>query len=183
MAQSGASCFSSISRLRWHTVFVVDWYCSRNRYTLLHWRTFTLLAGNPKGGYGGVLSFELKGGQKAADAFQAALQIGFVAPSLGGVETLVRSMLWYLSSHSSFRVAIKLFGHAVHSQIPSSWRWRVQRVPATKARAQSRWEHAWMRAPTIAHARAGALGLKKTGDWATHSHFLAGLFVLTWQQG
>ncbi|KAF5826058.1 Cys/Met metabolism PLP-dependent enzyme-domain-containing protein [Dunaliella salina] len=45
--------------------------------------------GNAKGGYGGVFSFELKGGQPTADAFQAALKIGFVAPSLGGVETLV----------------------------------------------------------------------------------------------
>eukprot|EP00967_Tisochrysis_lutea_P111885 scaffold176248_cov18-Tisochrysis_lutea.AAC.1 len=48
-----------------------------------------VIAGNPKGGYGGVFSFELKGGQRAADIFQAALKIGFVAPSLGGVETLV----------------------------------------------------------------------------------------------
>ncbi|KAF5826057.1 cystathionine gamma-lyase [Dunaliella salina] len=50
---------------------------------------FTAAAGNAKGGYGGVFSFELKGGQPTADAFQAALKIGFVAPSLGGVETLV----------------------------------------------------------------------------------------------
>jgi cystathionine beta-lyase/cystathionine gamma-synthase len=40
-----------------------------------------------------VLSFELKGGQKVADAFQAALKLGFVAPSLGGVETPVRPCL------------------------------------------------------------------------------------------
>lgn len=36
------------------------------------------------------MSFELRGGREAADALQKELQIAFVAPSLGGVETLVR---------------------------------------------------------------------------------------------
>lgn len=41
------------------------------------------------GGYGGVLSFELHGGVAAADAFMQRLELAIVAPSLGGVETLV----------------------------------------------------------------------------------------------
>jgi O-acetylhomoserine/O-acetylserine sulfhydrylase-like pyridoxal-dependent enzyme len=44
------------------------------------------------GGYaacGGVLAFALHGGLKAAEAFFGALRVASVAPSLGGVETLV----------------------------------------------------------------------------------------------
>ena len=49
-----------------------------------HARARTLLDG-----FGGMLSFELKGGVEAAERFFAALTIPIVAPSLGGVETLV----------------------------------------------------------------------------------------------
>lgn len=41
------------------------------------------------GGCGGVLAFELAGGVDAAEAAMRRLQLGLVAPSLGGVETLV----------------------------------------------------------------------------------------------
>lgn len=41
------------------------------------------------GGFGGVVSMVLEGGAPAADAFCAALRMARVAPSLGGVETLV----------------------------------------------------------------------------------------------
>jgi cystathionine beta-lyase/cystathionine gamma-synthase len=40
-------------------------------------------------GFGGMLSFEHHGGADAADAFTRRLTIPLVAPSLGGVETLV----------------------------------------------------------------------------------------------
>lgn len=40
-------------------------------------------------GFGGMLSFVLAGGGEAADAFMGALETALVAPSLGGVETLV----------------------------------------------------------------------------------------------
>ncbi len=40
-------------------------------------------------GFGGMLSFELKGGVEAAEKFLSRLTIPIVAPSLGGVETLV----------------------------------------------------------------------------------------------
>jgi cystathionine beta-lyase/cystathionine gamma-synthase len=49
------------------------------------------------GGFGGVLGVELKGGVRAADAFVASLRVASVAPSLGGVETLVS--LPRLTSH------------------------------------------------------------------------------------
>jgi cystathionine beta-lyase/cystathionine gamma-synthase len=39
-------------------------------------------------GFGGMLSFELAGGARAAKRFEDALTIPIVAPSLGGVETL-----------------------------------------------------------------------------------------------
>lgn len=40
-------------------------------------------------GYGGMLSFRLAGGLAATEAFLAALSLPAVAPSLGGVETLI----------------------------------------------------------------------------------------------
>jgi cystathionine gamma-synthase/cystathionine gamma-lyase/cystathionine beta-lyase len=40
-------------------------------------------------GYGGMLSFEIDGGVAAAEAFLGGLQLPVVAPSLGGVESLV----------------------------------------------------------------------------------------------
>ncbi len=40
-------------------------------------------------GFGGMLGIRLKGGGAAANAFLSALRVALVAPSLGGVETLV----------------------------------------------------------------------------------------------
>ena len=40
-------------------------------------------------GFGGMVSFILAGGGRAADAFMGRLQVAIPAPSLGGVETLV----------------------------------------------------------------------------------------------
>lgn len=40
-------------------------------------------------GFGGMVSVVLSGGASAADAFTSALKLAMVAPSLGGVETLV----------------------------------------------------------------------------------------------
>ena len=40
-------------------------------------------------GFGGMLSIVLEGGGEAADAFVGALEVALVAPSLGGVETLI----------------------------------------------------------------------------------------------
>jgi len=40
-------------------------------------------------GYGGMISFELKGGTQAAERFMDQIKLAFIAPSLGGVETLI----------------------------------------------------------------------------------------------
>jgi len=40
-------------------------------------------------GFGGVVTFEIKGGLAAAKRFLDALKLCFIAPSLGGVETLI----------------------------------------------------------------------------------------------
>jgi len=40
-------------------------------------------------GFGGMLSFELKGGKEAAEKFFKAVRLPVLAPSLGGVETLL----------------------------------------------------------------------------------------------
>jgi len=50
-------------------------------------------------GYSGMLSFEPRGGLKAANRFLGKLRIPVVAPSLGGVETLVTRPA--MTSHSS----------------------------------------------------------------------------------
>jgi cystathionine gamma-lyase len=47
------------------------------------------LASRQMKAFGGMLSFELQGGQKAADAFACATEIFTLAESLGGVESLV----------------------------------------------------------------------------------------------
>lgn len=47
------------------------------------------VAGRLLDGFGGMLSVVLAGGGDAADAFMGALRTALVAPSLGGVETLV----------------------------------------------------------------------------------------------
>lgn len=49
-------------------------------------------------GFGGVLSFEVKGDTAAADAVIEALQLPMFAPSLGGVETLITRPV--LTTHS-----------------------------------------------------------------------------------
>lgn len=54
-------------------------------------------------GYGGMVSFVVKGGGKAADRFMAALRIAKAAPSLGGVETLVSQPRY--TSHAAMTVA------------------------------------------------------------------------------
>jgi cystathionine beta-lyase/cystathionine gamma-synthase len=41
------------------------------------------------GGFGGVLSFELKGSTERADTFLKRITLAAIAPSLGGVETLL----------------------------------------------------------------------------------------------
>jgi cystathionine beta-lyase/cystathionine gamma-synthase len=52
-------------------------------------------------GYGGMLSFRLKGGTDAAERFLARIRIPYVAPSLGGVESLaVRPAL---TSHAGMK--------------------------------------------------------------------------------
>jgi cystathionine beta-lyase/cystathionine gamma-synthase len=47
------------------------------------------LASELMDGFGGMLSLVLEGGGEAADAFMAGLEVALVAPSLGGVETLI----------------------------------------------------------------------------------------------
>lgn len=49
-------------------------------------------------GFGGMLSFELKGGLPAADSLMRRLTLPIVAPSLGGVETLITRPA--ITSHS-----------------------------------------------------------------------------------
>ena len=47
------------------------------------------LAAEKESGFGGMLSMRLAGGRDAAESLFEALRIPCVAPSLGGVETLI----------------------------------------------------------------------------------------------
>jgi cystathionine beta-lyase/cystathionine gamma-synthase len=52
-------------------------------------------------GFGGMLSFELEGGVEAAESLMKGLRLAVVAPSLGGVETLITRPC--LTSHAGMR--------------------------------------------------------------------------------
>ncbi len=54
-------------------------------------------------GYGGMLSFEVKGGVEAAERFMARTTLPVVAPSLGGIETLLTRPA--MTSHSGLSAA------------------------------------------------------------------------------
>jgi cystathionine beta-lyase/cystathionine gamma-synthase len=54
-------------------------------------------------GFGGMLSIVLEGGGAAADRFMDALELAIVAPSLGGVETLVSQPRY--TSHAGLSAA------------------------------------------------------------------------------
>jgi cystathionine beta-lyase/cystathionine gamma-synthase len=55
------------------------------------------------GGFGGMLSFELHGGAPAAERFMSLTTVPIVAPSLGGVETLLTRPV--LTSHAGMSAA------------------------------------------------------------------------------
>jgi cystathionine beta-lyase/cystathionine gamma-synthase len=61
-----------------------------------HAHASTLLSG-----FGGMLSFRLKGGTAASEALLGAVRLPFVAPSLGGVETLATRPA--LTSHAGMK--------------------------------------------------------------------------------
>jgi cystathionine gamma-synthase len=61
----------------------------RVRYPGLESHPDHAIARSQMSGYGGVVSFELRGDLEAASKFIDALRIPYIAPSLGGVESLV----------------------------------------------------------------------------------------------
>jgi cystathionine gamma-synthase len=59
-------------------------------------------------GFGGVISFEIDGDMRTASAFIDRLQIPYIAPSLGGVETLIEqpALMSYYEMTAAERAAI-----------------------------------------------------------------------------
>ena len=61
-------------------------------------------------GFGGMLSFEAKGGEDAANGFLSRVHLASRAPSLGGVETLVvhaaLNFSHYLSAEAAAEIGI-----------------------------------------------------------------------------
>ena len=73
---------------------LAHWFVGRQGVTKVHYPGLPehpdhRLASEIMDGFGGMLSIEVDGGGGAADAFAAGLELALLAPSLGGVETLV----------------------------------------------------------------------------------------------
>ena len=68
------------------------------------------LASQQMSGFGGMLSFEVKGGYEAADRFLGRLRLGSRAASLGGVETLAvhpaSNFLHYMTLEEAAKIGI-----------------------------------------------------------------------------
>jgi len=68
------------------------------------------LAKQQMSGFGGMLSFEAKGGYEAADRFLGRLRLGSRAASLGGVETLAvhpaSNFLHYMTLEEAAKIGI-----------------------------------------------------------------------------
>ncbi len=67
-----------------------------------------VLASKQLSGYGGVVSFEVKGDLNATSAFIDKLQIPYIAPSLGGVESLIEqpALMSYYEKTTEERLAL-----------------------------------------------------------------------------
>ncbi len=70
------------------------WFLGREGVLAVHYPGLPehvdhVVASEIMSGFGGMLSIVLEGGGQAADAFASTLELALLAPSLGGVETLV----------------------------------------------------------------------------------------------
>jgi cystathionine gamma-synthase len=70
-------------------------------------------------GFGGVVSFELDGDMKATSAFIDRLSIPLIAPSLGGVETLIEqpALMSYYEMAAEDRATIGITDHLVRMSL------------------------------------------------------------------
>ncbi len=83
-----------MSRQNETALALARWFEQRDEVEVVHYPGLEAhpdhaLASELMDGFGGMLSVVVRGGAPAADAFSAALRLALVAPSLGGVETLV----------------------------------------------------------------------------------------------
>ncbi|MEV4115493.1 aminotransferase class I/II-fold pyridoxal phosphate-dependent enzyme [Nonomuraea sp. NPDC049695] len=74
--------------------FLATRLASHPAVTAVHWPGLSShpsyeLAGKLLSDFGGVLSFDLAGGRAAGEKFMSSVRLALLAPSLGGVETLV----------------------------------------------------------------------------------------------
>jgi cystathionine gamma-synthase len=74
-----------------------------------------LVANAQMSGYGGVVSFEIKGGLEETSRFVDAVEIPIIAPSLGGVETLIEqpALMSYFELSEEERLAVGIKGNLV----------------------------------------------------------------------
>jgi cystathionine beta-lyase/cystathionine gamma-synthase len=86
---------------------LAQWFKDQSEVTSVHHLSLPdhpdhELAKSLMDGFGGMLGIVLSGGAAAADAFVSGLEVAALAPSLGGVETLVS--LPRLTSHRHMRL-------------------------------------------------------------------------------
>ena len=70
-------------------------------------------------GYGGVVSFEIRGDLEETSRFIDAVEIPIIAPSLGGVETLIEqpALMSYFELSEEERLAVGIKGNLVVGSI------------------------------------------------------------------
>ncbi len=95
-----------IERHNANAMALARWFQERNEVAVVHYPGLPdhpdhAVASSVMSGFGGMLSIVLKGGPSAADAFTRALALALVAPSLGGVETLISQPRYTSHIHQS----------------------------------------------------------------------------------
>lgn len=95
-----------VARHNANAMELATWFRGRDEVAVVHYPGLPdhpdhAVAAGVMRGFGGMLSIVLKGGPSAADSFTGALGLALVAPSLGGVETLISQPRYTSHIHQS----------------------------------------------------------------------------------
>ena len=64
-------------------------------------------------GFGGVVSFEVAGGKQAPSRFVDRLQLPYIGPPLGGVESIIQQQALFISLDAEKRAASGIYDNLV----------------------------------------------------------------------
>ncbi|MCH8129216.1 MAG: PLP-dependent transferase [Acidobacteria bacterium] len=95
-----------VERQNANAMALARWFRDRDEVAVVHYPGLPdhpdhAVAASVMSGFGGMLSIVLRGGPSAADSFTGALGLALVAPSLGGVETLISQPRYTSHIHQS----------------------------------------------------------------------------------